>query len=69
MKLGLFMEYYIRIYFWKINFENMKQNLVTDSFYDLVNNPKQFFERRILKSSKKIILFFSWTRLQKTKLI
>ena len=59
MKLGLFMEYYIRIYFWKINFENMKQNLVTDSFYDLVNNPKQFFERRILKSSKKIILFFS----------
>lgn len=42
------MEYYIRIYFWKINFENMKQNLVTDSFYDLVNSPKQFFERRIL---------------------
>ena len=59
MKLGLFMEYYIRIYFWKINFENMKQNLVTDSFYDLVNSPKQFFERRILKSSKQIILFFS----------
>ena len=59
MKLGLFMEYYIRIYFWKINFENMKQNLVTDSFYDLVNSPKQFFERRILKSSKKIISFFS----------